>query len=234
MSPGRVLKRGAVQDLGIRRVVSAPLAQVDLIEVDATPMTSANTPATPETVARRDPALTQLAELTALRKKAVEEGRQEGLTLAREAAEKADKESRATQRKFMQTLDQAFRQWRSEQEEQVADIAFVAICRLLGDAHASKDSALAAVRHVLTQVQPDSTITVQLHPHDAELLAEDLANSSGSSFEQLKIEGSAKVDVGGCRIVATDGVFDARLEMQLAILRERLTLARAAWRSQPT
>jgi flagellar biosynthesis/type III secretory pathway protein FliH len=210
------------------------LAQVDLIEVDATLMTSANTPAVPETVTRHDPAITQLAELEALRKKAVEEGRLEGLALAREAAEKADKESRAAQRKFMQTLDQAFRQWRNEQEEQVADIAYVATCRLLGEAYANKDSALAAVRHVLSQVQPDSTITVQLHPQDAELLAEDLANSAGSSFEQLKIEGSAKVEVGGCRIVAADGVFDARLETQLGILRERLTLARAAWRSQST
>jgi flagellar assembly protein FliH len=113
---------------------------------------------------------------------------------------------------------------RERLEAEVSEWTFIATRRLFGER--SPDVVTAAVRHVLADACLDAPATILLNPQDlahveAARQAEPSAWPSGLVFAA-----SERVDLGGCLVQSACQTLDARLDVQLSLLREALDLAR--------
>lgn len=118
------------------------------------------------------------------------------------------------------TLEEQLRILRGQLQTEVTEWTFIAICRLLGPQ--TPDHVAASVRQVLADAQLDTPLTVLLHPQD--LPAMDLRTGPWPAGVQLASDD--RVALGGCIVQAGHQSLDARLEVQLALLREALDEAR--------
>ena len=108
------------------------------------------------------------------------------------------------------------------QEEILVEMAFTAVCRVLGRHGASRAGVSAMVRTLLSEHAGNSQVTVHLHPGDAEMIA------AGDSFgPQVRIAADPAVEMVGCLLVGERGTLDARLEVQVEALRAILLEVRA-------
>lgn len=111
----------------------------------------------------------------------------------------------------------------ADQESTLVDVAYAAICRLAGDAAASRDGALAQVRAAVAQLRDTTGLRIGVHPDDAAWLAEHASSQDGG----WTLQADARVTLGGCIVEGSHGTLDARLELQLDRLREALLATRA-------
>lgn len=118
-----------------------------------------------------------------------------------------------------QLADQ-MRSLRAELEAEVTEWTFVATTRLLG--LISKGQVHAAVLHVLAEAGLRGPVQVHVHPKDHEILSTD----SSGVVPDVQFVADAKVEVGGFFIRTPQQVLDARLEVQLALLRQALDVER--------
>lgn len=107
------------------------------------------------------------------------------------------------------------------QEDMLVEIAFAAVCRVLGEQGATRSGIAGHVRSLLAQ-QAGGPVAVHLHPDDAELLAQH-----GGLGAQVQLCADPAVELGGCLLVSERGTLDARFEVQVAALRNALLEARA-------
>lgn len=163
-----------------------------------------------------------------------EAGRLEGLREGREEAQRELKALReADERKLAQLLASisgALDNRLAAMEGDLADLAFAAVCRLLGSGQEPR-YAQAAVAQVLGQVRNARRVRVRVAPAEYQRLSNemDMAVLLPAGAE-VTVEPDPAVRLGGC-ILATDaGEWDGRLETQLARLHEALRAAAAAGR----
>lgn len=184
------------------------------------------------------------AELEALKTRCTEQGRAEGeeqgrrlaLQAAQEQANQAAKaqlERELKERQDRHTREQA-EKWRAlatalagqaqalrkELEAEVTEWTFVAVSRLIG--HRTAADVEAAVRKVLAESQFDGPLSVLLHAHDLASLEACGAAAAENWPDGLKFASDERVGLGGCLIKSNVQTLDARLEVQLALLREAL------------
>ncbi len=181
-----------------------------------------------------------LEALRALQSQCEARGRQLG---AAEAAEAAESRANARARRELeehlqkQAAAQAER-WRGlasavageaqalreSLNSQVTEWTFIAATRLLGQVPLA--SVASAIRQVLSEARIDEPLTVLLHPKDfADLeLAQQLGAEAWPANVSFKPD--ELVGLGGCRIKSAHQNLDARLEVQLGLLREALDRAR--------
>ncbi len=171
-----------------------------------------------------------LQEVEQLKAQAVKDGRAEGLKAAEAAVAKAAQAHAQQVQTLLTELESAFGRHLHELECKVADVVWVAVCQLLGEVAAQPEQVASAVHHALAQVEALGPVEVQVNPQDEAIIRASLGNASGAA---LRVVASREVALGGCRIVTTDDMFDARLETQLALLHQALGSARTA-RKRPT
>ena len=226
MSQGTVLKAG--------QAASAPQSHVVL-----------RAPAPEENVAVAEPGRwVSQSELDALREHCFEQGHAQGveqgraqtrqderrqaereaqLTLERELKQRQDKHAREDAEKWRglaTALAMQAQALRDQLEAEVTEWTFIAIARLLGQR--APDNVAAAVRQVLADAQLDGPLTILLHASD--LAAVQVGEESWPA--QLNFAEDARVKLGGCLVQSAVQTLDARLEVQLALLRDSLDLAR--------
>lgn len=220
MTQSQVLKRDTLVPEGQAMLFAPPRPQIPQPKTEAT--ASVSSPST------SDPDQIRL-ELEAMKKRATEDGRQEGLKSAQTQIARASSQQVEQLRALVESLRQAVAQARDRQESLMADIVMVAVRRMLGDAFASPDAALAAVRSTLEEASLKKAATLEVHPSDLPYLQQAVLSGD---LEALAIVASREVEVGGCRLLTPEGVLDARLETQLSLLRSTLDQARTSWSSQ--
>lgn len=109
-------------------------------------------------------------------------------------------------------------------EDAVVEIAFAAICRVLGGHAASRDTVLGIVREAAAAVRDREQVLVRLHHEDLSLLSD-----YGDVPElDVRLVADQTVRLGGCIVDSSTGSLDARIETQVARLGEALRAARAA------
>ena len=113
---------------------------------------------------------------------------------------------------------------RESLDSQVTEWTFIAVTRLLGQV--PLESVVSAVRQVLSEARLDEPLTVLLHPKDFADLepAQELGAETWPAHISFKPD--ELVVLGGCRIKSAHQNLDARLEVQLTLLREALDRAR--------
>lgn len=184
------------------------------------------------------------AELQALAERCLAQGREEGAAIERKQAEATARDEAQRQAQAqLETELEAFRQkqakenaekWRSlagalaqqaqslrdQLQAELTEWTFVAVCRLLGQQ--SRELVSAAVLQVLADAKLHEPLTVLLHAKD--LAAVDVHDDNWPAH--VKLAADDRVQLGGCLVQSAHQTLDARLEVQLELLRDVLDTAR--------
>jgi flagellar biosynthesis/type III secretory pathway protein FliH len=197
-----------------------------------------------ETVASEPGVWLSQFELDAMRERCFEQGREQGQLQAwQDARRQAEREAQAQlERELKQRQDKHAKEqaekWRGlatalasqtqglrdQLQAEVTEWTFIAIVRLLGQR--SPEDVAAAVRQVLEAAQLDGPMTVLLHTQDLAALESSRAASMQAWPAHLRFAADEHVKLGGCLVQSTVQTLDARLEVQLALLRDSLNAAR--------
>lgn len=169
------------------------------------------------------------AEIDRLQELARAEGLALGRTQGQQEADQAYRDQLAVLEALIKSVHAAWLEERDRMVAGLADFAFVATNRLLGDCLQDPTVALAAVQSVLNECDGWRDLTLEVNPLDAAYFSSALANDAALAEKGLKVLACAAVAVGGCRVISGQGSLDARLEFQLAELRTRLDAQRFTW-----
>lgn len=188
------------------------------------------------------------AELAAMREQCLAQGWEQGMAEGRQQAEQEararaehearlhlEQEVRALQDKLAReqadkwrglasALAAQMQGLRGHLEAELTEWTFIAIARLLGQRWPRH--VADAVRQVLAEARLDGPLTVLLHARD--LAAVEMAGAAVSESwpPGLQFLADERVQLGGCLVQSPVQTLDARLEVQLALLRDRLDAAR--------
>lgn len=184
------------------------------------------------------------AELRALAEKCIAQGREEGAAQGRKQAEAAAREEAQRQtkaqletelktyqdkqakenadkwRSLATALAQQAQSVRDQLQGELTEWTFLAVCRLMGQC--PQEYVSAAVQQVLGEAKLNEPLTVLLHAQD--LATIDMEADSWPTHVTLAAD--ERVKLGGCLVQSAHQTLDARLEVQLDLLREQLDIAR--------
>jgi flagellar assembly protein FliH len=179
----------------------------------------------------------------------VQEGREQGLAeglaegraaghqeVAREARAAADAATERLARldALLSELPAQLARRLEEAEDDMVALCHAAVCRILGDALVTSDGVAQAVRQAVRDacsgrsvVGGDAALAIHVHPRELEALRTDERLAAWLDQAQavsggLRWVGDDRVQVGGCLVSSGEGTLDARLEVQMAALRDLL------------
>ena len=224
-----------------RTILKAEQAPRSRVMLGATPQQAQATPVEPGIWIGR-------AELDAMREHCLAQGWERGMADGRQQAQqevraRAEREARLHfEQELRARQDKLAREqaekWRglaaalAEQmqalrvglEAELTEWAFIAVARLLG--RRAPEDVAGAVRQVLAEARLDGPLTVLLHPQD--LAGVELAHAADTEAWPARMQFAAdeRVQLGGCLVQSPVQTLDARLEVQLALLRDSLNAAR--------
>ena len=148
-----------------------------------------------------------------------EEGLADGLEQGRrEAVDAADAHERQA-RLLADAIATASAKWERELEAGAIEIAYATVLRILGQAAGSRDAIVAMVRKVMEGMTERRALSIHLSPSDHAVLSADTTTPIMSGVALVPDD---RVEIGGCIIETDAGSLDARLETQLAGLRDLL------------
>lgn len=119
-------------------------------------------------------------------------------------------------------------QLRQSVEDQVTEVAFVVAVRMLGERASQAEWIRTLVQGVLNESGMDDAVRVLLHPDDFEALGR--AHIDSPHEGSIAFVADERVQSGGCLIEGPGQSIDARLEVQLSMLRQQLDQVRHARR----
>ena len=120
-------------------------------------------------------------------------------------------------------------------EDDMLDLAFDALCRIMGDHLTSREGVRTVLQKALQSWHGRHPLSIHVHPDDLALMQGDvvtldLLSSRGFDAQRqtLRWVADTKIRLGGCLMQAAEGALDARLERQLEALAVRLVETRAS------
>ncbi len=162
-------------------------------------------------------------QLLSERTQATSEGYQAGLRQAMEKINAEQVQNSEALKELLQSLSEQKNQIIRQAEEAAIEIAYAAVVNILGQAGTNLNLVEAMVKQSLQQVMVREGLVVYLSPADYQRLQQLQKNpaSRSSVWETVDIVADTEI-VGGCRIESRAGSLDARLEMQMSELKNRL------------
>lgn len=164
--------------------------------------------------------------------KAAQAAQQQRQSQAREDARRSQRVEQLAEQ-----LSEAWTKFLEGAEDEMLDIVFEAVCRIVGEQAVTREGARAMLGKTLQSWHGRHPLSVHLHPEDVALLRGDACGaqalaSRGFDGERQSLRWVADTDVrmGGCLLRSAEGALDARLEQQLEALAVRLVETRAARR----
>ena len=178
-----------------------------------------------EAAVRRELASEAQRVLEEHRRKGYEEGRQAGIAAGeKEVLARADT-SRQEVHQHLEKLSRALSQELSGALRQLQDdsteIAFAAVCRILGDRAVSREAIEGCVSQQIAAHPGTARLVIRLHPSDAQMLTLSGVQRQFTTAE-LDIRPDPSLVSGGCVIETDHGQYDATLETQLRKFRALL------------
>ena len=150
--------------------------------------------------------------------------------LARHADELAHREAREWSLRA-DRLQAQFNALGSRLQAEVTDWAFAAVVRLLGRADPADIGA--AVRQVLVEAGLEGPLRIRMHPSDLQRWQAGADFGPTDRPEGLEAVADPRVQLGGFLLESPVQTLDARLEVQLGLLKQALDAARAATAPTP-
>jgi flagellar assembly protein FliH len=196
----------------------------------STPSPDGVTPKPTVVVKPTKPAPPQLSneELEALRTKSRKDGYDAGHTQGLQAGEKAFSQKLEKLNNLIETMSKALQLDVDALEDIAVDVAFTGICKVLGTSMQTEEGVRAAVGEALLSAKQHEIFLVKVSPKQYEVLkdSQEILRKSDQLGVAIKLVPDAAVVLGGCLIETAAGRLDARLETQLASLREVLISTR--------
>ncbi len=122
----------------------------------------------------------------------------------------------------------------ADAEEDMVALAFELTCKLLGEQAATVEGLRAQLQQALRAWHGRAALAIHLHPQDLALLQNDAASLEllrGAGFSghrhTLRWMADPAVQLGGLMLRSTEGLLDARLEVQLDALKNVLAATRS-------
>jgi flagellar assembly protein FliH len=213
----RVIRSARVESEPVVITYASPpqpdrLPQIAALGVQALPQV-----ASPEPAPQED----ERATLEELRRQAFDDGYRDG----RSQGEKEARAELAAELQNLQALARSVRDALAQGIEGVEDalveIAFAAVCKVLGRAAASEEGVRAMVHEAMSEVRSKEGVVLRVSPREHAALQAQLG-------AELEVRADERVAAGGCLIETTGGTLDARLDIQLRRLADTLARARQA------
>lgn len=166
-------------------------------------------------------------ECAAERQKAREAAYDEGYQHGEEEGRNAYRDRLTMLQDLITSLKEEFAGEIAGLEDVVVDIAFEAICKIVGRSLHERDGVRAVVQEVASRAKDQEKLVLRVSPRDYALLHED-GDALAGVAQGIKHElvPDDRVVLGGCMIETAGGTIDGRLEIQLQQLRETLVSAR--------
>jgi flagellar assembly protein FliH len=98
------------------------------------------------------------------------------------------------------------------------DVAFAAVCRMVGSLSVSPAAIAGCVTEQLAQLPHAGPVTVALHPDDLEILRNS-GHTLPLPLRTVTLQPDDTLSLGGCRVATDHGHYDASLETQLRRLK---------------
>ena len=157
------------------------------------------------------------------RQRGLQEGRAEGLEESRQTFAKEI----ARLKTLTESIPKMFETQVHALEDVLVDIAFQAVCKVLGPAAITVDGIQAMVQQATSQTLAQEKMRVRLHPADLALLVKADVLNNNSPHVKAEWLADKRVELGGCMLETNGGELDARLETQIDKLRTVLLQARS-------
>jgi flagellar assembly protein FliH len=149
-----------------------------------------------------------------------------GLALGKEKGEREALDLVARKIELLASLADAVETSRTlalgQAEDMLVEIAYAAVCRMVGATAASRETLLDMVRAIARDEHATKQLRVRVHPQDLATLQEDDMPLDA----RISLQADSAVALGGCLIDSDKGTLDARLETQLSRLGEALLAVR--------
>jgi flagellar biosynthesis/type III secretory pathway protein FliH len=172
-------------------------------------------------------------ELTALRTQALAAAREEGLQQGRQAGKEECTGLLTTLQALIASAHAAQVRGIEKVADDAAEIALMAVGKILGEGFLSRATAVAAVREAVRRCQGREKLHVRVAPEQFALLDERKEEwLEGAVANEVTLVADEQIRYGGCVIESASGTLDARLETQFQRLRETLRVARAEWEAK--
>lgn len=102
------------------------------------------------------------------------------------------------------------------------DIAFTALCKLVGEGYKSREFVEALVFQVTKHATESQAVQIHLSNRDYELLSQQLPSLKQKIAMEIELVQDSKIPTGGCLVDTGVGMLDGRLETQMNILKDAL------------
>lgn len=162
-------------------------------------------------------------DIDELRQDAAEAGRESGYQAGREEG-RAELVRQAG--RLSELTDQFAKMYEENllmAEEEIVEIVFASVAKILGESLVSTDAVIAAVRQSIKQLVSRDRLAIHLSPEDKRLLDEVASETEEALFGNgVEIVADERIELGGCLLQSLTGGLDARLEVQMQQLRECL------------
>lgn len=165
--------------------------------------------------------------LLQIQERAEQTGYAAGFKKGEEDARKAAAQKVEQLAELIRSVSEAKQQTIDASEDMLVEIAFAAVCRVMGATVITRDAVTGMVKEASAHCRDRNALKVHLHPQDWELLQQSADASWQLPFDgRVVLERSSSIKFGGCMIESDAGMLDARLEVQMERLRDALLTAR--------
>jgi flagellar biosynthesis/type III secretory pathway protein FliH len=164
-----------------------------------------------------------LADIESLREDAVLKGRESGYQ-AGYAEGSAEIDRRLGQlSRLSDHLFNAKRDTLDAAEDEMVEVIFASVTKILGDAYIDAETVVAAVKQSIKQLVNRDRLVIHLSAEDKRLL-DEVANGRGEALFGAKVDivADERIELGGSLLQTGSGGLDARLEIQMQQLRDCL------------
>ncbi|MCU7815184.1 MAG: hypothetical protein KZQ81_08240 [Candidatus Thiodiazotropha sp. (ex Rostrolucina anterorostrata)] len=162
-------------------------------------------------------------DIDELRQDATEAGRESGYQAGREEgrAELVQQAGRLSE--LTDQIAKMYEESLSTAEEEIVEVVFASVAKILGETLVNTDAVIAAVRQSIKQLVSRDRLAIHLSPEDKRLLDEVASEKEEALFGNgVEIVADERIELGGCLLQSLTGGLDARLEVQMQQLRECL------------
>lgn len=158
---------------------------------------------------------------------AEKQGYAAGLSKAEESVKRASLQQAQQFAALAGSLNKLRSSFVVEAEDSIVEIAYAAICRVLGDGMTSSEGIRAIARQAIAEAGDSQDLTLRLHPSDHALVGGTADSAESAPFmSNVKLVSDPSIRAGGCIVDSRHGSLDARLDVQLERLRHTLLEAR--------
>ena len=159
--------------------------------------------------------ITELENLVEERK---EEGYQEGYQEGTNKAKNDNESVLDNLAELVSSIENAFEAKTNDLESLITDAIFIGVTRILGEAIVNDNERINMIQNVVKTIGTLQPYTLRLSEYDYNILSAH--NSEMKKFNIKNLISDDRVELGGCIIDTEKGIFDGRLEVQLARLKD--------------